>query len=483
MKSSFALPSKISLLAVLFGSILIAFHSAFFLDFQHAVVIAVAFVMVVLWITESLPMAITALLPIIVFPVFQIASIEEICKPYADKVIMLFLGGFLIAIALEKCNLHTRLALFLLSKTASSLNGILASLMLSTYFLSMWISNTATALMMIPLAVSITKVIELELKKLSNTYSKDIEKFKTASILAIAYSANIGGIATVIGTPPNAVFKGLTERILNYEITFANWFLVGFPFSILLIIACYLVFTKVLFKTNAPISDKSKETFQLQLKQLGKFTTAQKSSLIVFILAATLWIFKDLFGFLFHFKAPDDTVISIFAGVLLFILPGESSKPVLEWKDAEKLPWGILILFGGGLTLAFSMQKTGLMDLLGKLISQFQFNSSFAILAILVLIMLFLTEILSNVALTTIFVPIVFIIASASNLNPIATGACVTIASSCAFMMPVGTPPNAIVYGTGLINLKQMIRAGIIINLISILFALFIAFPLANKLL
>lgn len=409
------------------------------------------------WITEAIPIAATALLPLLIFPLTGAVKIPELSDGYSHPIIFLFLGGFAIAIALEKSNLHRRIALLIINLIGTAENKIILGFMISTAFLSMWISNTATTVMMLPIANAV--VID--------GFSKNTG-FKRALYLGIAYSASIGGISTIIGTPPNLVLVGVIEMTYGVEITFLQWLILGLPFSATLLFIAYMYLTR---RTSSPNSSGSHNgglgNVSTLLKEMGPASRQEKRVLIVFILAALGWICRSLF-INDYLPELNDTMIALGGALILFMLPsGNGSEKILVWKDMQKVPWGILLLFGGGIALAISFKLSGL-DL--WISSQLDYLTSINILLVFLILILgvnFLTEITSNVATTSVILPVLISLSLNLDVHPFALMSAAAIAASCAFMLPVATPPNALVYGSGQLNLMDMVKFGFLLNIIS----------------
>lgn len=437
-------------------------------------VLAVAAWMVTWWISEATPMAVAALLPIVLFPALGIFSLSEATAPYSSPIIFLFMGGFFLALGLEEHGLHRRIALNLVKLTGTSANGIILGFMLATAFLSMWISNTASAIMMLPIATSITALIQHSVSD-----KKGFKYFALALMLGIAYSANIGGMATIIGTPPNVVFVGYAEQLLNIEIDFSKWLLIGVPISAVLLLITFFVLTKVLYRNNLGTMTAASDLIDNEIKNLGMMSRNEKMVATIFGLTASMWIFKQPLNALFGSSILNDTATAMIGGILMFAVPTNirKGKFLLSWKATERLPWGILLLFGGGMTLAKGMETTGLINIIADVVAENPMSTLFVYI-ILVGSMLFLTELMSNVALATVYIPVVIGVANGLGLNPLLLAIPVAMAASCAFMMPVSTPPNAIVFSSGHINIKYMIKAGFILNIISILVLVFASFTI-----
>jgi sodium-dependent dicarboxylate transporter 2/3/5 len=425
--------------------------------------------MLIWWISEAVPIAVTSLLPLVLLPSMGVAKMDAVATPYANPVVYLFMGGFVIALAMEKWDLHKRIALHIVNLTGTNANGILGGFMMATAFISMWISNTATAIMMLPIGLSIISLMQDQMMP-SEENERGLRNFSIAMMLAIAYGANIGGTATIIGTPPNVVFAGYMRENFNVEVTFLTWMMIGTPFAIILLIFTYLLLVKVMFPNNLGNFGGAGEIIKRELKELGPMTVGEKLTLLVFISTALSWIFRLQIDALFPSIKISDTTIALVAAVLLFIIPVSLHKRefLLHWSDTEKLPWGILLLFGGGLSLADSLADTGIINVIGDQFKDLDTAGWIYIIG-LSTVSLFLTEVMSNVALVTIFLPVVGAIAVGAGIQPVQLCIPVTIAASCAFMLPMSTPPNAIVFASGRITIGQMAKAGFILNLITIM--------------
>lgn len=428
---------------------------------------AVAGLMITWWVTEALPMPVVALLPLFLFPLLKINDIKSTAASYSNDVIFLFMGGFMLGLAIEKWNLHRRIALNIVRMTGTSGNRIVLGFILATGVLSMWLSNTATTMMMFPIALSVIHVMSE-----NNNGEGNIRNFSLTIMLAIAYASNIGGIATIIGTPPNVAYKTHIREIFHYEIGFAEWMLICAPLSIILLITLYWITVKWLFPNRIRSNDGTKQLIQNEIKQLGPVSTAEKRVLIIFVCTALLWMLRKIINDAQSSFELDDTMIAVMCAVALFICPSghkeESNDALLEWADTKKMAWGILLLFGGGIALAGALEKAGLMQQLGAWLAQFSGNG-FILLLIVVTVSLFISEVMSNVAQVIIFAPVVSSLATAVGMDPLMLGIPMTLAASCASMLPMGTPPNAIVFSSGHIKLKHMLKAGFVMNIISII--------------
>ena len=426
---------------------------------------AIFVLMGIWWATEAVPIAITALIPLVFFPLLGVASIEATAAPYANKNIFLFLGGFFLSLAIQKCNLHKRIALTILKFTGTRGKSIIAGFMVSSCLLSMWIMNTSTTIMLLPIGLAIIAVVKESMTELS-----ELEKlnFQVALLLGIAYAANIGGIATLIGTAPNMALNGFMEEQYNVSISFLDWMKVGVPVSLTLLPLAWLSLTRLSFPVNFQTSEQTQATIINMRHSLGEIKTSEKRVLFIFLFTAFLWVTRGQINNIPGLEGLSDPGIAMLCGLALFLTPSDStSENLLEWKDAERgVPWGVLLLFGGGLSLAAAAQSTGLAAWIGGLMPV---GLSIVLLVFMfTTLIIFLTELTSNLATTATFLPIVAIIATQFGFDPILLTASIAIAASCAFMLPVATPPNAIVFGSELIKVPQMMRAGIVLNVISI---------------
>lgn len=458
---------KYNLIGFILGPVLFLIISLFGYDYlgNSSPVIATGLWMVTWWVSEAAPIPVTALLPIILFPLTGVYSVTEATAPYASPIIFLFMGGFMIALGLEKHNLHKRLALSILKVTGSSGNGVILGFMASTALLSMWISNTATTVMMLPIAMSVVSLLS------KDGFIETEKSFALALMLGIAYSANIGGTITLIGTPPNVVMAGYLNQILDYQIGFSEWMYIALPIGLILLTITYVLLTKFLFPNTLKEVEGSSELIKAELKTLGKISIEEKLVLIIFGITAIGWVFKPQINFLIGNNLLTDHVTAMTGGVLMFITPVSIKNNVrlLDWEDTQKLPWGILILFGGGMALAKALAHVGVIDQIGKFVESYQNVDLLLLIALVTFIVLFMTEFMSNVALVTILIPVIIAVGQGMGIAPLILVIPVTIASSCAFMMPISTPPNAIVYSSGFVSMTQMMRAGIWLNILSVI--------------
>jgi len=449
---------------IVFFLILNFFHPEGLSDSANAILASVAW-MVIWWVTEALPIPVTALLPLVLFPLSGGLKLTTTSAAYGHKFIFLFLGGFILAIAIEKWNLHKRIALTIIQAVGTSVVNIILGFMLATAFLSMWISNTATSVMMLPIGLAIVT----QLKDNPDTIEDENKVFGKALMLAIGYSATIGGISTLIGTPPNLVFAGVFNELFNIEITFSQWIVFGLPISILLLFICWVYLTRFGFTFKQTEFPGGRAEIKRQLQALGKLSFEEKLVATVFVFTALAWILRS-FVLKDIFPGIDDTIIAIFSAIILFILPSQKrNEPLLTWEDAVKLPWGILILFGGGMAIAAGFAGSGLAEWLG---SQMQLLKDVPLLVLIFLLVLFvnlITEVTSNMALTAMILPVLAPLALVLDVHPYLLMVGATAASSCAFMLPISTPPNAVIFGSGFLKIPDMVKTGFWLNIVSVI--------------
>ena len=419
------------------------------------------------WITETIPIAATSLLPIILFPLSGALPIAETSSSFGHRYVFLYMGGFILALAIEKWNLHKRIALNIIKLIGTDLKKIILGFMIATAFLSMWISNTATAVMMLPIGIAIIK----QMKDLKSTTDDENLIFGKALMLSIAFSASIGGISTLIGTPPNLVFAGIVQELYNIEISFLKWIVLGLPISIILLTISWFYLTRVAFSFSQNNFDQGKVEIKRQLAELGKMSYEEKVVLFIFLITGTAWISRTFFLNLFLPRL-DDSIIALLSGISLFLIStGKKYKDqkIMYWNDAVKLPWGILLLFGGGLAIASGFKSSGLAIWIAENLSQLNDFSLFIILIVVIAAVNFLTEITSNIATTAMLLPILAPTALILGVHPYILMVGATLAASCAFMLPVATPPNAVVFGSNYLKISDMVRVGILMNIISII--------------
>ena len=444
------------------------------LTFNGQVTLAIFLLMGIWWGTEALPLPITSLLPLILFPIFSVEAIGVISKEFMNKVQFLFAGGFMIAIAMQKWNFHKRIALSILQYTGIKARGITAGFMITSALLSMWVMNTSTTIMLLPIGLSVVMAVTESLKKISQ---KEKSNFQIVILLGIAYSSSVGGIATPIGTAPNGyLIQFISEK--GIDIGFFDWMMIGLPITLVLIPFMWFLLTFVLYPINFEAPKDTKKNLKNMLNELGKISYEEKVIGIVFLVTAFLWVSRKVLVQIPIFSFLDDAVIAMLGGLSLFVLRSRNSSAcLLEWKDMEKqFPWGLLFLFGGGMALAYMVSSSGLASWLASLIPTD--TSVFMILFSVVLMVVFLTELTSNLATTMTFIPIVYSIGVNIGIDPLILTIPLTIAASCAFMLPVATPPNSIVYASNKIPISEMVKTGIWLNIFSIFLVFILVYNL-----
>lgn len=448
-------------------------------------VLAVSVWVIIWWLFEAIPIGMTSLLPLVLFPIFQIAPIKEVSSFYANPIIFLFVGGFIIALAMEKWNLHKRVALNIIKLTGTNERQILLGFIAATGGLSMWISNTATTMMMLPIALSIIHQLNSIVSATSIVATKKVtlegeHSFGKALILSIAFAASIGGMATIVGTPTNLILVEGVRQLYDYEIPFDQWFFFGLPLVLVLLIVLWWHLSRVAFKLNSQHVPGASEIINNELKVLGKMGRQETIIAVVFGLVAVAWIFRKL---LLTPIFPDinDTTIALMGAVVLFLIPAKkgSKEMLMAWEDARKLPWFVILLFGGAFAIAGSFSTSGLTEWMGTKLSILASLPFWLMLLIIIAFVNYLTEVTQNMATCTLMIPVLAALATAIDVHPLGLMTGMTIAASCAFMMPIATAPNAIVFGSGNIQMKDMVKAGFLLNLISIvLITLFVYFLL-----
>ncbi len=437
---------------------------------------AVAILMAIWWVTEAIPIPATALVPVALFPLLGIMKGKAVAPIYFNHIIFLFIGGFIMALAMQKWNLHRRIALRIILLIGISPKRIILGFMVATWFLSMWISNTATTMMMVPMAIAV-------ILKLKDTFDpKVISRFSVGLLLGVAYAASVGGAATLIGTPPNLAFSKIFKIYFPQapEITFAQWLVFALPFATVFLVVVWLLLTRLFVSSKHPFT-ADRAVFKEEYRRLGTMSFEEKTVLALFILLAFLWIFRStitiggftLPGWTSVFPVPayiDDGTIAIAVALLLFIIPARSTGKgrLMDWETASRLHWGIVLLFGGGFALASGFKESGLSSWLGEQMVGFGDISPLFLVVIVCTMLTFLTELTSNTATTQVILPILGSLAVTIHVNPLLLMIPATLSASCAFMLPVATPPNAIIFGTGEVRMQDMIKTGILLNLIGV---------------
>ena len=431
-------------------------------------VAAITCLMATWWITEAIPIPATALLPIALFPLLGVLETSKVTAAYGNHLIFLFMGGFLIAVTMEKWNLHKRIALHTIRMVGVTPNRIILGFMLATAFLSMWISNTATAMMMVTIGLAILKQVRDQLP--SEREQVAYKSFALALMLCIAYSASIGGVATLIGTPPNAILAGVIEKNHGIHISFGQWMAFGLPLSITMLAIAWFYITRFILGNELRELPGGRTEILKQIELLGPIQKEEKRILLVFSLVALAWIAR---GFIKvdALSMVTDSSIAIMGALALFIIPSNLHKRefLLDWHTAVKIPWDIIILFGGGFALASGFQSCGLTEWIANQVNILQDSNTLILVAFIALIVIFLTEVTSNTATAALLLPVMGALAISINIHPLVTMVTTAIAASFAFMLPVATPPNAIVFSSHAVTIPQMAKAGLVLNLIGII--------------
>ncbi len=450
---------------------------------------AITLLMAIWWVTEAIPIYATALVPIVLFPITGVLPVGETTRNYGHELIFLFLGGFLLAIAIQKWNLHRRIALNIVHLFGTDPTRLVLGFMVATGFLSMWISNTAAAMMMVPIGLATISQLTRILGEQDSTIDTSPGKFPfgMALMLGIAYSASVGGVATIIGSPPNAIFVGYVSQIEGVEITFLQWMYYGLPISIIGMVGVWWYLTRVAHPVVIVDLPGLSDVIEQERSELPELKGPQARVLVIFVLVAGLWILRGVLSPVLAdlgLGGLNDTTIAIFGGLLLFLIPAELGKGqfLLTWDDTSEVPWGILILFGGGLALAAGIEDSGLAGWLAEQLHALQDAPLMLVLAAVAVLVIFLTEVTSNTATASIFVPVVAVVAAVVGIHSWVLMVTVVTAASCAFMLPIATPPNAVVFASDYVSMRDMMRAGIWLNLsfvVLIVIAAYFWLPLA----
>ena len=443
---------------------------------------AIAILMAVWWMTEAIPIPATALLPLVLFPLFGVAPIEDVASPYANDIIFLFMGGFVLALAMQRWNLHRRIALRIVSAVGTSPTRLVGGFMLATAFITMWVSNTATAVMMLPIGLSVLTLTNEQGEGKGDT------NFATALMLGIAYASSIGSVATLIGTPPNALMAGYLSADHGIDIGFGQWMLVGAPLAAVFLVLAWVVLTKVIFRPKIKEIAGGRELIRTELHKLGSMSRGEKTVAVVFVVAALSWVFipfladtETIGGALPWLANISDAGIAMAVAVVLFLIPVEPKRgiAVIDWDSAAKLPWGILLLFGGGLSLSAMFTATGLSEWIGDQVGFLDDVPTWVLVAAVTTVVLLLTELTSNTATAATFLPIMGGVAVGLDLSVMTLVIPTALAATFAFMLPVATPPNAIAFGSGYVKIGQMVRGGGLLNVIGLVLTMIALYTLA----
>jgi len=454
---------------------------------------AVVLLMAIWWVTEAIPIPVTALLPLFLFPILGIMGAKEVAPHYADRMVFLFMGGFMLAIAMQKWKLHRRIALYVIRFIGINPSRLILGFLVSSAFLSMWISNTSVTLMMLPIGLAVVEKLGEESARVSNSDYMEEEHFKSIIglplLLALAYGSSIGGMGNLFGTPPNVIFSGFVKNLFpsGPDIGFLSWMIAGFPLVVVFVpITWLLLRLTALRKSQLPPMHFPKDLLDDEINSLGKMDSAQRTVLIIFLITVVLWVFRgDIhLGFVqirgwSHFfpyeKMIDDSMVAMLAGLVLFLLPSlvKKGEMLLNWKDVEtELPWGVLLLFGGGFAIAAGIQKTQLDHWIGSRLSSLSHLPVLLVIILVIVVTSLLTEVTSNTATTSILLPLLASMATGMGENPLLLMIPATFAASCAFMLPSGTPPNAIIFGSKWVTIPQMFRIGIFVKIVGLILVL-----------
>lgn len=440
---------------------------SFVSNHQYALVIGVMLWMLWWWISESVDMGVTSLLPIVLLPLTGLLNLEQTCLAYGNRYVFLFLGGFVLALAMEKTGLHKRLSLMIVMRTGSKPDHIILGFLIASFLISMWISNTATTMMMLPIAAATVSMI-LEKHNASGRERPDL--FASAVLLSIAYGASIGGIATLIGSPPNAAMAGILQKSYGVEVTFMKWFVVGFPFALVLLLLTYFLMVKWLLRNHMTGAKEAHSIISDEYRKLGPWSKDEVRVMLLFVLTALAWMGQSYIAVLLeliHLQW-SDTATAVVAAIALFLVPSSKSRnAIMEWKDTRDLPWNILLMFGAGMALALAFENSGLAQVMAFHLRPDDDMSVFFFATILCGVGLVLTAFMSNIAMVNMFVPVTAAISMSMNLSPEFFAIPVTMAASCDFMFPMSTPPNAIAYSSGLVPAKLMFKTGVWVNMVS----------------
>ena len=420
------------------------------------------------WSTEAIPVAATAFIPLVSFPLLQVMPVKAVAQSYAHPTIFLFMGAFVLALAVEKWSLHRRIALTVLSKTGTDGRKLILGFMLAAALLSMWMTNTSTAMMLLPIAASVAAMVAEKTAGVSNA---DKRRFQVALLLALAYATTIGGMSTIIGTPPNVLLAGFVEETYGRQIAFFDWMLIGLPLASVLLPLGWLVLTRVAFRVDVPASPEAAEVIRDMHIEMGVMSTPERRVGLLFLMVVALWMSRKWLNTISGLEGLSDAGIVMAAALLLFVIPSEkgAASRLMDWEDVARLPWGVLILFGGGLALAAQVSGSGLAVWLGESLLPVANLGTLVLIVAAAGLVVFLTELTSNLATTATFLPVIAAIAAQSSIEPLVLCVPVTLAASCAFMLPVATPPNAIVFSSGVLTIPEMVRAGFFMNLVALL--------------
>ena len=430
-------------------------------------VAGVGFWMATWWSTEAIPVAATAFIPLVAFPLLQVMPVRAVAQSYAHPTIFLFMGAFVLALAVEKWSLHRRIALTVLSRTGTDGRKLILGFMVASALLSMWMTNTSTAMMLLPIAASVAATVA---EKAVGVSVEEKRRFQVALLLALAYATTIGGMSTIIGTPPNVMLAGFIEETYGLQIAFFDWMLIGLPLALVLLPLGWVVLTRVVFRVDIPASPEATNVISGMRREMGAMKSSERRVGLLFLSVVLLWMSRKWLNKVSGFEGLSDAGIVMAAALLLFVIPSKRgyATRLMEWEDVARLPWGVLILFGGGLALAAQVSSSGLAVWLGESLLPVANLGTLVLIVAAAGLVVFLTELTSNLATTATFLPVIAAIAAHSGIEPLILCVPVTLAASCAFMLPVATPPNAIVFSSGVLTIPEMVRAGFVMNLVAL---------------
>ncbi|WP_430430838.1 SLC13 family permease [Oceanicaulis sp.] len=433
---------------------------------QASIVAAIGVLMAIWWATEAIPVAITAFLPLVALPILGVVSTREIAAPYAHPIIYLFFGGFVVALAIERCGLHRRIALGVFAIAGADARALVAGFMGAAAFVSMWISNTSTSLMLLPIAVSVFTVINETMPTLA---PRQRENFGISLLLGLAYGATLGGVATLVGTPPNAFMVGFMADNYDVQIDFARWMMVGVPVSLVMLPLAWLVLTRFIYPINFKASDEAVQHIRAMREGLGAMSKAEVRTALLFGFLVFGWLSRSWLSSLPFLGELTDTGVAMTAAVAAFLIPsGQKGQALMTWDAMSRLPWGVLALFGGGLALATAVTSSGLALWMGQQLVGVGTINAILLVVTATALVIFITELTSNLATTATFLPVIAAIGVETGQDPLIYVIPVTLAASCAFMLPVATPPNAVVFSSGLVAIPAMARVGLVLNIIAV---------------
>ncbi|HCR67336.1 MAG TPA: anion transporter, partial [Oceanicaulis sp.] len=433
---------------------------------QATIVAAIGVLMAIWWATEAIPVAITAFLPLVALPILGVVSTREIAAPYAHPIIYLFFGGFVVALAIERCGLHRRIALGVFAIAGADARALVAGFMGAAAFVSMWISNTSTTLMLLPIAVSVFTVINETMPTLA---PRQRENFGVSLLLGLAYGATLGGVATLVGTPPNAFMVGFMADNYDVQIDFARWMMVGVPVTLVMLPLAWLVLTRFIYPINFKASDEAVQHIRAMREGLGAMSKAEVRTALLFGFLVFGWLSRSWLSSLPFLGELTDTGVAMTAAVAAFLIPsGQKGQALMTWDAMSRLPWGVLALFGGGLALATAVTSSGLALWMGQQLVGVGTINAILLVVTATALVIFITELTSNLATTATFLPVIAAIGVETGQDPLIYVIPVTLAASCAFMLPVATPPNAVVFSSGLVAIPAMARVGLVLNIIAV---------------